>query len=156
VSVTLKKASGDLFIDVAGRSVEITGPAKTDQELASLYLTNYDAEREWGSEAKIDLIGTYSSIGQFRTLLRLKVQQANDRILTKQANDTTLTEEERINRFSRVDISYDLPTQSGIFIVVADVGENSQLTKYIGLTFQPIELNHVVAPPLFITKPFAG
>lgn len=156
MSVTLKKASGDLYIDVAGRSLEITGPAKTDQELASLYLTDYDAEREWGSEAKIELIGSYSSLNQFKTILRLKVQQANDRILSKQARDVTLTEEERINQFSRVDISIDPATASGVFVVVADVGDNSPLTKFIGLTFEPIELNQVLAPPLFITKKFTG
>jgi hypothetical protein len=150
MGITLKKSDGDLFISPeTGRPEEISGPTKVDQELADLYLSVYDAVRNWGSSLSLDQLGNNSSIDQARTVVFLRLQQANDRILQKQAQDTTLTADERITQFSESDVLVDYLNQAIIFLSVADVGD-ATVVKTIGQSFKPTSLKHVIAPPMGI------
>jgi len=147
MGITLRKADGDIFIDPeTGRPDEITGATKTDQELADLYLSEYDLVRNWGSSLSLSQLGGISSLEQARAFLFLRLQQANDRILAKQAQDATLTEEERIQQFSDVDVLIDMDSQALIFFSVADVGDSS-VAKIIGQDFKATSMKQVLPPP---------
>ena len=148
MTLVLKKANGDLFLDPeTGRSTLIGGPSKVDQELASLYLTRYDPVRRWGSEIEIETFGPVSGMHQMKAVLYLRVQQANQRLMAKQARDPTLDQDfERIQKFSSVQVRTLGDNQSAIFLVVADVG-NEQVAKTIGLNYEPTELGQVSPPP---------
>lgn len=147
MSITLRKSDGDLYLDPeTGRPETITGADKVDQELADLYLSIYDADRNWGSSLTLDQLGDSNSLDQARSILFLRLQQANDRILEKQSQDTTLTDDERITQFSESDVLVDTLNQAVIFLSVADVGD-STVVKTIGQSFKPTSLKHVIAPP---------
>jgi hypothetical protein len=149
MGITLKKADGDLFLDPeTGRPETITGASKVDQELADLYLSDLDTTRGWGSSLSLEQLsnGGGTSLEQARAVLFLRLQQANDRIITKQAQDPMLTSDEQIQQFSETDVLIDAANQAIIFFSVADVGSTS-VTKTIGQSFKPTSLKHVIPPP---------
>jgi len=150
MGITLKKADGDLFLNPeTGRPEEITGANKVDQELADLYLSTFDSVRNWGSSLTLAELGNSTALEQARSILFLRLQQANDRMLDKQSQDTTLTDEERITQFSESDVIIDYLNQAIIFLSVADVGSTT-VVKTVGQSFKPTSLKHVVAPPMGI------
>lgn len=146
MSRTLRKSDGDLWIDrETGRPELITGPTKVDQELSDLYLSTFDEDRDWGSEIQIsDFQNT--RFEHFKAALFLRVQQANQRLLAKQSRDDYLSPTEKISGFGGVEIYIDRETQSGLFISIVHVGDDS-LAKTIGLDFKPQSLRHVLPPP---------
>ena len=148
MSVVLKKADGDLFIDAeTGRGQLIGGPSKVDQELASLYLSDYDADRQWGSLLDIRTFAGQPGGQAFKAVLYLRVQQANSLMVAKQARDATLDlDNEKIQQFSAVQVSVTDGGQSGTFIVVANVG-TSVVAKTIGVGYEPVSLGQVTPPP---------
>ena len=148
MSITLKKANGDLFLDLeTGRPATVEGPSKVDQEIADLYLSTYDPVRQWGSSFELSQLSESSvSLDQSRMILFLRLQQANDRMIQKQNNDPRLTPEEKITSFSQADVIMDLEQQAVIFYSVAEVGDTSVETL-LGHNFKPTELNHVQQPP---------
>jgi hypothetical protein len=152
MSITLRKANGDLFINQeTGRPDTIDGPTKVDQEIADLYLSDYDSVRQWGSSFDLQQLSEVStSLEQSRMVLFLRLQQANERIIQKQTNDPTLTPEEKITSFSQADVIMDLEQQAVIFYSVAEVGDTSVETL-MGHDFKPTELNHVSQPPVGLT-----
>lgn len=152
MSITLRKSSGDLFIDPeTGRPEIVDGPTKVDQELADLYLSDYDIARQWGSSFQLEQISEAAlSLIQSRAIFYLRLHQANDRMLHKQENDPNLTPEETITQFSQADVLLDVEQQAIIFFSVADVGGTSVETL-IGHDFKPSPLYHVSQPPSGIT-----
>lgn len=148
MGITLKKANGDLFIHPeTGRPEAISGVAKVDQELADLYLSDFDVERNWGSSLSLSQLGSgQTSIEQARAVLFLRLQQANDRIISKQAQDPNMTSDEFITQFSDVDVIMDVMNQALIFFSIADVG-TEVIEKVIAQSFKPISLKHVLPPP---------
>ena len=152
MSTTLRKSSGDLFIHPeTGRPEEVDGPTKVDQELADLYLSEYDQERDWGSEFQAEnLADASTSINNARMVLYLMLQQANDRILRKQEQDATLDPEETITEFSETDVLVDAENQAVIFVSVAEVGDDT-VEALIGHNYKQADLDHVVPPPAGIT-----
>ena len=149
MSITFKKSDGDLYIDPeTGRPDVISGASKVDQELADLYLSKYDGERNWGSSLSLEDLNV-TSLEQARSLLYLRLQQANERILLKQTQDYSITEDERIQQFSQSDVMIDYLNQAIILFSVADVGDES-VAKIIGQDFKATSLKHVVPPPVGI------
>jgi hypothetical protein len=147
MSVVLKKADGDLFIDrETGRSALVSGPSKVDQEMASLYLTEFDADRQWGSNLDIKTFGPVGNKANFKSILYLRVQQANARLIAKQGRDLTLDpDNEKIQQFSNVQVKIT-EDGGGMFLVVADVG-TSAVAQTIGVGYQPTSIDHVLSPP---------
>ena len=156
MSYTLRKADGDLYIDhETGRGELVTGPTKVSQELFSLYASDYDSSRNWGSELSMKYFTNVGSNAQFRSLLYFKLFQANDRMLQKQADDNTLDETERITSFSFVNIAIDQNTNDALFRVIADVGDpTTQVGKTLWMTYKPVSLRHVVPMPTLETFNF--
>jgi hypothetical protein len=152
MSITLKKSNGDLFLHPeTGRAEIIEGASKVDQELADLYLSDYDSVRQWGASFDLrQLQEASTSIEQARMILFLRLQQANDRILQKQANDPTLTFDEKITSFSQTDVIMDLKQQAVIFYSQAEVGDTT-VDSVMGHSFKATDLNHVHQPPVGLT-----
>ena len=149
MGITLKKSDGDLFLDPeTGRPATITGASKVDQELADLYLSDFDTVRNWGASLSLEQLSSSgsTSLTQAQAVLFLRLQQANDRIITKQAQDPNLTADERIQQFSESDVLIDASSQAILFFSVADVGD-ATVAKTIGLSFKPTSLKHVIPPP---------
>jgi len=147
MGITLRKSDGDLFINPeTGRPDTITGPSKVDQELADLYLSVYDSVRNWGSSLSLAQLGTASSLEQAQSVLFLRLQQANDRIISKQSQDPTMSDEEKIQQFSQTDVLIDRENQAVIFFSAADVG-TAGVIKIIGQDFKATSLKHVIPPP---------
>jgi len=148
MSITLRKTNGDLFLDPeTGRPEIVGGPTKVDQELADLYLTVFDEVRDWGSSLNLAQLGSSSSLEGARTVMFLRLQQANARMMTKQSNDKTLDSSEVITGFSMADVLIDYGNQAIVFYSAADVGNADTVTKIIGQDFKPTSLMHVLAPP---------
>ena len=144
MSYALRKMNGDLWYDPeTGRSEAVTGPNKVDQELADLYLSVYDSERNWGSE--FALKNFVSSGSHSKALLFLKLVQANARITSKQQSDLYLDPTERITGFSRVVVDIEPSTQAPIFYSVADLMDAS-VTKLVVKEYKPTSLKHVKSP----------
>jgi len=147
MGITLRKADGDLYLDPeTGRPDIISGPTKVDQELADLYLSDFDPDRSWGSALSLRSLDSNASMDQVRGILFLRLQQANDRILAKQSLDSTLTADEQIQQFSMSDVLIDIRNQAVLFFSAADVGDTT-VEKVIGQDFKATSLQHVVAPP---------
>lgn len=146
MSRTLKKSDGDLYIDrETGRPEFVTGPSKVDQELADLYLTKFDAERDWGSEIQLENFLNID-ISKLKSTLFLRVQQANKRLLSKQSRDPALSASEKITNFDGTEIYIDRAAQAGIFISIANVG-NTTVSKTVGFDLKPTSLRQVLPPP---------
>lgn len=146
MSITLQKSNGDLFLNAeTGQGEIVIGPNKVSQELADLYLTDYDADRNWGSEFKMDQF-TMSSMRQAQSILYLKLNQANARILNKQSEDPIMDDTERITTFSQTDVIMDAENQALLFYSVADLGLVT-VDQLIGISLKPTSLKHVIAPP---------
>ncbi len=82
---------------------------------------------------------------QFKAALFLRVQQANQRLLAKQGRDEAISASEKITGFDGVEIYVDKENQTGLFISIVNVGDES-LAKTIGLDFKPQSLRHVIPP----------
>lgn len=146
MSRTLKKSDGDLYIDrETGRPDFVTGPSKVDQELADLYLTKFDPERDWGSEIQLENFLNVD-ISKLKATLFLRVQQANKRLLSKQSRDPALSASEKISSFDGTDVFIDRQNQAGIFISIATVGD-STVAKTVGFDLKPTSLRQVLPPP---------
>ena len=146
MSITLQKSNGDLFLNAeTGQGEIVNGPSKVSQELADLYLSDFDVERNWGSEFKMDQFAL-SSMRQAQSILYLKLNQANARILTKQSEDQIMDDTERITTFSQTDVVMDSENQALLFYSVADLG-NVTVDQLIGISVKPTSLKHVIAPP---------
>ena len=144
MSYALRKMNGDVWFDPeTGRSEAVTGPNKVDQELADLYLSTYDPERNWGSEFALKNFITSGS--HTKALLFLKLVQANARITAKQSSDVYLDATERITEFSRVVVDVEPTTQAPIFYSVADLMDVS-VTKLVVKEYKPTSLKHVKSP----------
>lgn len=144
MSSALRKMNGDLWYDPeTGRSEAVTGPNKVDQELADLYLSTYDSERNWGSE--FALKNFVSNGSHTKALLFLKLIQANARITSKQQSDPYLDPTELITGFSRVVVDVEPTTQAPIFYSVADLMDVS-VTKLVVKEYKPTSLSHVKSP----------
>lgn len=153
MSITLRKSNGDLYLNPeTGRPEIISGASKVDQELADLYLSDYDATRSWGSSLSLAQLGNNNnSLEYARTILFLRLQQANERMLAKQSADSYITADEKISGFSMSDVLIDFAQQAIVFFSAADVGD-STVSKVIGQDFKPTSLMHVVAPPANINR----
>jgi len=146
MSITLQKSNGDLFLDAeTGQGVVVNGPNKVSQELADLYLTDFDSDRNWGSEFKMDQFAL-SSMRQSQSILFLKLNQANARILVKQSEDPNLDSTEKITLFSQADVVMDMENQALLFYSVADLGLVT-VEQMVGISLKPTSLKHVIAPP---------
>lgn len=153
MSVTLRKADGDIYINPnTGQGEIASGPTKVSQELFSLYTTPYDPIRGWGSDLSMDKFKNINSMAQFRALLYFRLQQANNRFITKQANDIYLdNDKERIVKFSSATVTVDPGTQGAIFQSVADVGDpTTQVGQTLYMTYKPVSLRQVVPVPVTV------
>lgn len=149
MSTTLRKADGDLFINnETGRAEEVTGPDKVSQELFSLYSTQYDEARDWGTDLDLSKF-KFSSPAEFRAIIFARVNEANKRMLLKQSQDRFLdVETESIRSFSKVDVSVDASEGTGFFFVVADVGDpETEVGQALAFSFKPMTSRHVLPPP---------
>lgn len=157
MSVALKKADGDLFINPdSGRTEIVSGPTKVDQELFSLYTTDYDPARNWGSYLNIKYYVGVNSLAEFRAKLYSDLTTANNLILQKQSNDTALDDErEKIQKFSNVAVFVDPASQAAVFISEAQVGDPATTVgKTLFLDFKPLSIRHVVPPPISLSFEF--
>ena len=115
-----------------------------DQELADLYLTTYDVNRNWGSEFNLKNFVS-RTVNQARAFLFLKLTQANARILSKQQADAYLDPIDTITQFSRVAVEIEPTTQAPIFYSVADCLDAS-VTKLIVKDYKPTTTKQVISP----------
>ena len=144
-------ADGDLFIDQeTGRGELITGPTKADQDLADLYLSDYDIVRDWGADLNLDRFGTVLSPFDFKTMLFMRLNQANERIVRKQSSDQNLTADETITGFSQVNVAFDQDTQNAYFLTVADLVSGGIAQIGGSLDFKPVSLKQIIPPPVDI------
>jgi hypothetical protein len=149
MSVALKKSDGDLFINDAGRGEEVSGPTKVDQELFSLYTTEYDPARRWGSKLHPKFFKEMPSPAHLRAAVFSEVNAANDRIIKKQERDTYLdTEKELIRDFNYVDVFVDPSSLNVLFYSSASVGDPAtEVGRQLVLSYKPISTRHVIPPP---------
>jgi len=149
MSIVLRKSNGDLHIDEeTGRGVLIDGPSKVAQELASVLLTFYNSDRDWGAQIQPDQFGSITSKAQSEALLFLRVNEAVRRLLSKQAEDRYLDVQfEQIQEIQEIIAKVHTPSQSGLFYVSVLVGEDSQaVASTIAINFKPVQLRHVIPP----------
>jgi len=149
MSVALKKADGDLFINAAGRGEEVSGPTKVDQELFALYTTEYDARRNWGSKVHPSFFKSVPSANHLRAAVFAEVQAANGRMLQKQTNDLYLDiETEAIRDFTDVSVFVDPASYNVLFLTAAAVGDPETIVgRQLFITFKPLSTRHVLPPP---------
>lgn len=143
MTVALRKADGDIFVDEAGRGQEVTGPTKVDQEMFSNYATPYTPTRNWGSNLQIEYYTNVSSMNQLRTMMFAELIAANNRHLQKQANDPFLDPTEQIQQFGPQDVFVNPAAQAALFVSVAQLA-NTSVTAEV---FQPLSTGQVLPPP---------
>jgi hypothetical protein len=150
VTVALKKADGDLFIDPeTGRGEVVSGPTKVDQEMFSLYTTDYDPTRNWGSKLNLKYFTETSSFSILRGSIYSELVSANNRLISKQNNDVYLDEAtEKIIEFDRADVFVDPASQGAVFITSASIGDSATTVgQQLFISFKPISIRQVIPPP---------
>jgi hypothetical protein len=150
LTVALKKADGDLFVDPeTGRGEVVSGPTKVDQEMFSLYTTDFDPARNWGSKLNLKYYTTASSLEDVRADIYSELVTANNRLLSKQENDPYLDPNtEAIKVFDRADVLVDTTSQLIVFITSAQVGDPSTTVgQQLFLSYKPISTRQVLPPP---------
>ena len=150
MTVALKKADGDLYIDPdTGRGEEVTGPSKVDQEMFSNYTTDYNPKRNWGSKLNLKYFTKISSFSALRAQIYSELVSANNRHLSKQENDPYLDKQtELIKNFPQQDVYVDPKSQSVLFISSARVGNpNTLVGQQLFLSYKPISTRQIAPPP---------
>ena len=110
MSVTLKMANGDLYVDAAGRYIAIEGIEKCAQDIAESLLNNRDPDfPEWfnGSELYRLTNGEYlrtMSYMQPEELIHTYVEEAVDRLVELQDFDAYVDEDESIVEIALLDV----------------------------------------------------
>ena len=151
MSITLRMADGDIYLDSeTGRAEIIDGPTKADQDLAECYLTEFNVQRRWGADLALEKLGDLTP-ATFKTMLFMRVTEANARMMEKQARDPNPTVGEMITGFTSVNIGYDPDTQAGYFVSVAQLEDGSTVQKGGSIDFRPVSLRHIVPPPTDIS-----
>lgn len=151
MSTTLRVADGDWFIlEETGTAEEIGGADKVSQDLADLYLTEYDVDRNWGSEFSLEKLGIKTPT-EFKSMLNMRLNQSNQRMVNKQNNDLYLTSSEKISAFRAV-AGYDALSQTGFFVSIANLEEGASVTQKGAVNFKPVSLRHVIPPPADISN----
>jgi len=149
MSVALRKSDGDIFIDPeSGRGEEVSGPSKVEQEMFSCYASDFDADRNWGSNLDVEKM-TASSFSEFRSRMFNGIYTANELIIQKQSEDLYLDlEREAILEFSTVDVIIDPENASGLFLSIASIGDGStEVGKSLIFSLRSLGIRHVLPPP---------
>lgn len=102
MSVTLRMADGDLFINSAGRAEEVSGADKTAQDLAEVLMTPLDPLRSYGSELADLSIPQPVSLFVGKALISKKVDEAIQRLKRMQERDPYAGPDERIDKINRL------------------------------------------------------
>ena len=85
---TYKMVDGDIFFDVNGRLVEITGFEKVSQDIAESLLTDLDIDRDFGSE--LNAVSANPTINIGKQQVAAFVRDSIDRLRKLQRTNTFL------------------------------------------------------------------
>jgi len=139
MSITFYIENGDWYMEEdSGKPYMISGINKCRQDMAENYLTEYDKDREIGSElSNLESIPVITA-GTVVSLVRKKVSEATDRLINYQKSDPYSTADERIKYIEEIQI-VTMPEGSTLFFVKAAVEEGTDTAD----TVIPISLRHL-------------
>lgn len=120
MGVTLAYKDGDYWIKNNGQLMEISGISKADQDLAECQLTEYIPEEDYGTEV-FSLIGDIYSVEAMQGVVSQKVRDVVTRFQSHQQADPELTDDEEIDRISRLDVFPRSPNNLGDICYILEV-----------------------------------
>lgn len=149
MSKTFQISNGDLFINPSTGAVrEIVGPEKAFQDVAESLLTAFDPSRNFGSslDAKDENSVIIGALGEGE--VKLRIQDAIDRLILDQSNDPNITDDERIDKIEDITVDFQNDGTEILFLVTLSTVDKNKLEVGDKIVFSPTKLNHLLPKSL--------
>lgn len=127
MSTTLLWRDGDLYLDQAGRPVEIADQDKAAQDMAEALTVEYDPRRGFGSELHSLGVPEYAGAVVGKALIASRVSEAVDRLKTLQHRNPASTATERITGLTQLQV-LDIGSGDYAFYAAAETEDRQPVT----------------------------
>lgn len=139
MSTTFYIQDGDIYLEEdSGKPYMIDGVDKCRQDMAQIYLTEYDNARNYGNELSDVASTPLATTGSVASMIRMKISEATDRLIAYQEIDPYVTTDEAISYIKEIKV-FTLGNQTYLFYVRAYVKGSDELSEVV----LPISMKHL-------------
>jgi hypothetical protein len=140
---TFRMIDGDIFFDVNGRLEEIANFDKVSQDIAESLLTNFDIDRDYGSE--LVLTDTSTQFNVTKNQVSSYVLDAIERLRSYQRTNQYTTAQEEIAAIEQIEVFQNDQTEITFGLsVVTSAGPVIEAGTQLSRT--PVSLNQLLPP----------
>jgi len=143
MTTTFRMADGDLFFDVNGRLDAIGGAVKLSQDLAEVLLTEFDVDRDFGSE--LHLVETDPSFNISEQQVAAFVADAVERVQNFQRSNENTTRDEEIASIDQIEVNKNKQTEI-LFGLAVSTTEGATVASQTAIRSKPVSLRHQLPP----------
>jgi len=143
MTTTFRMADGDILFDVNGRLETIDGVVKLSQDLAEVLLTEFDVDRDFGSE--LHLVETDPSFNISEQQVSSFVADAVERVQALQRSNENTTREEEIASIDQIEVQRNKQTEI-LFGVAVSTTSGNTVASQAAIRSKPVSLRHQLPP----------
>jgi len=143
MTTTFRMADGDLLFDVNGRLEPIDGAVKLSQDLAEVLLTEFDVDRDFGSE--LHLVEADPSFNISEQQVNAYVSDAVERVQALQRSNTNTTRDEEIASIDQIEVFQNTQTEI-LFGLAVSTTEGRTVASQTAIRNKPVSLQHQLPP----------
>jgi len=143
MTTTFRMVDGDLFFDVNGRLDAIDGAVKLSQDLAEVLLTEFDVDRDFGSE--LHTVETDPSFNISEQQVSAFVADAVERVQALQRSNENTTRDEEIAAIEQIEVNKNKQTEI-LFGLAVSTTEGTTVASQTAIRSKPVRLRHQLPP----------
>jgi len=140
---TFRMVDGDLFFDINGRLNQIEGFDKVSQDIAEILLTEFDPDRDYGSELALTDSSPVFNVSEAQ--VSSYVLDAVERLRNLQRTNPTTTLQEEIASIDQIQVFKNDQTEVTFGLAVT-TSAGPRIESGIALATKPVALNHLLPP----------
>ena len=143
MTTTFRMVDGDLFFDVNGRLDAIDGVEKLSQDLAEVLLTEFDVDRDFGSE--LHTVETDPSFNISEQQVSSFVSDAVERVQNLQRSNENTTRDEEIASIDQIEVNKNNQTEI-LFGLAVSTTSGDVVASQAAIRAKPVSLRHQLPP----------
>ena len=143
MTTTFRMADGDILFDVNGRLETIDGVVKLSQDLAEVLLTEFDVDRDFGSE--LHLVETDPAFNISEQQVTSFVSDAVERVQSLQRSNENTTRDEEIAAIDQIEVFKNKQTEILFGLAVSTTGGQT-VASQTAIRSKPVSLKHQLPP----------
>ena len=143
MTTTFKMSDGDLFFDINGRLEYVEGFEKVSQDMAEVLLTNFDVDRNYGTE--LVLVDSSPVFNISQSQVTLYVTDAIERLRNLQRTSSYTTLQEEIASIESIEVFKNDQTEI-LFGVAVRTSSGPSINTAINMAQKPVSLQHLMPP----------